>query len=202
MEHHAKESVPVEQDGPRRPRWVSWARWALLVVAAVVLLWQLGSTLLLLALALLMAAALSPIVSWLESRRVPRVGGTLICMLILLSAFAGGVAYLVPIIVHQSSVRGCLESGGDETRKSAISGYFANNFVSSSKRNPNFRLGCTTRCRGRLRGFQVQPTELWESAEYDGRCPRRGVRGGPPTGTIWPVCAPRSCMWSLGVRVR
>ncbi len=53
--------------------------------------------------ALFLALGLDPIVSWLERRQLPRWAALLVTFLVLLSAFAGIMLMVVPIIVSQIS---------------------------------------------------------------------------------------------------
>lgn len=66
------------------------AVWTLAVVAALFFLRAAKTLLIPIALAVLISYALEPVVAWLERRRVPRMAGTGLVLLVVLGAIAGG----------------------------------------------------------------------------------------------------------------
>src|SRR5687768_11008646 len=64
--------------------------WILTVLAALFFLREAKTLLIPIALALLISYALAPVVTWLERRRVPRLAGAGLVLLLILLAFVGG----------------------------------------------------------------------------------------------------------------
>jgi predicted PurR-regulated permease PerM len=84
------------------PRTVVVVVFTLLAIAAgLYLLWRLSEILQWLVIAIFLAVALAPVVDWL-SRRLPRVGAILLVYVVLLVAFAGLGALLLPPLVDQA----------------------------------------------------------------------------------------------------
>ena len=79
-----------------RSRWASGtpALWVLAVVAVLFFLRYASSLLIPIAMAVLISYALEPLVAWLDAHRIPRVAGTVLVLLAVLGAVAGG-AYLL-----------------------------------------------------------------------------------------------------------
>jgi predicted PurR-regulated permease PerM len=73
-----------------RNRAVVVPLWILAVVAILFFLREARTLLIPIALAVLMSYALAPVVTWLERRRVPRLAGAGLVLLLILSAFVGG----------------------------------------------------------------------------------------------------------------
>jgi predicted PurR-regulated permease PerM len=73
-----------------RNRAVVVPLWILAVVAILFFLREARTLLIPIALAVLISYALAPVVTWLERRRVPRLAGAGLVLLLILSAFVGG----------------------------------------------------------------------------------------------------------------
>lgn len=80
----------------------AWVARGLLTVAALVIAWRLLDVVLLVALALLVATAFSPIVRWLDAHRLPHVASVALCFVLLLGALATLFYFLVPVLVQQA----------------------------------------------------------------------------------------------------
>ncbi len=74
----------------------------LLVVLLLALLWQLQSLLIVLMISVVLAATLSPIVNWAESRRVPRWLAVIAVYLALIGGFVGVGVLIGPTVVEQT----------------------------------------------------------------------------------------------------
>ena len=85
------------------PQWVRWLVRLALIVLAGLIVWQLAGVVITILLGLLIAAALRPIVNFLERHRVPRLAGIFVCYLFLAAILAGLVAYIIPIGIKQAA---------------------------------------------------------------------------------------------------
>ncbi|MBW4580807.1 MAG: AI-2E family transporter [Tildeniella nuda ZEHNDER 1965/U140] len=74
----------------------------LLTVLLLILLWQLQSLLIVLMISVVLAATLSPIVNWAESRRVPRWLAVIAVYLTLIGGFVGVGVLIGPTVVEQT----------------------------------------------------------------------------------------------------
>jgi predicted PurR-regulated permease PerM len=83
------------------PNWIRWAGKGVLVVLGLYFAWRLLDVLVLLAIALLIATALWPVVRWLNAHGIPRLFAILFCILGLIGIIGGIVAYLVPVVISQ-----------------------------------------------------------------------------------------------------
>lgn len=84
------------------PDWVAWLGRGLLLLAALWLAWRLMDVVILVALALLIASAFSPIVRWLDDRRLPHAASVSLCFLALLGLVAMLFYFLVPVLIQQA----------------------------------------------------------------------------------------------------
>lgn len=74
----------------------------ILVVLAVGFLYLIKDVVAVFLLAVILALVITPIVDWLEKRKVPRVLGTLFIYLLLTSLFVVLIIFLIPVISHQA----------------------------------------------------------------------------------------------------
>jgi predicted PurR-regulated permease PerM len=84
------------------PSWVEWVGRGVLVAIALLLAWRLFDVCLMVALALLIAAAFSPVVRWLDDHRMPHVLSASLCFLALISTIATLFYFVVPMLIRQA----------------------------------------------------------------------------------------------------
>jgi predicted PurR-regulated permease PerM len=65
---------------------------------------QLGTVILYVALALFLALGLDPVVSWLQSRGMPRWLAILLVVVVVIGVFVGLIATIVPIVIEQTKI--------------------------------------------------------------------------------------------------
>jgi predicted PurR-regulated permease PerM len=65
---------------------------------------QLGTVILYVALALFLALGLDPVVSWLQSRGMPRWLAILLVVVVVVGVFVGLIATIVPIVIEQTKI--------------------------------------------------------------------------------------------------
>ena len=65
---------------------------------------QLGTVILYVALALFLALGLDPVVSWLQSRGMPRWVAILVVFIAVIGVFVGLIATIVPIVIEQTTI--------------------------------------------------------------------------------------------------
>jgi predicted PurR-regulated permease PerM len=83
------------------PRTVGWIVAGAVVVAGIWLASRLADLLLVVAVALLLTAALLPVVRWLQARRVSHTLAVVLCFVGLIGLVAGAFAYVIPLILQQ-----------------------------------------------------------------------------------------------------
>ena len=84
------------------PEWVAWVGRGLLLAACLLLVWRLIDVVMLVALAMLIAAAFSPLVRWLDEHRMPHPLSVSLCFAALLVALATLGYFLVPVLIQQA----------------------------------------------------------------------------------------------------
>jgi predicted PurR-regulated permease PerM len=84
------------------PQWVRWLWLTIAVLGAVWLGSRLFGVLLLVAIALLLTAALTPVVARLDERGLPHGGSVTLCILGLIGLMVGLMAYALPLLADQA----------------------------------------------------------------------------------------------------
>lgn len=87
---------------PRVPQWVQWLGRIVLVVVAILVIWRLWGVVVTILLALLIMAALRPMVLFLGRHHVPHLLAIFLCYAALAGVGAGLVAYIIPAGAEQA----------------------------------------------------------------------------------------------------
>lgn len=84
------------------PHWVRWLWLTIALLAVVYLAWRLLGLVLMVAIALLLTAALVPVVAWLDARRVPHGLSVAACFLGLIGLVVGVMLRIGPLMADQA----------------------------------------------------------------------------------------------------
>ena len=84
------------------PHWVRWLWLTIALLAVVYLAWRLLGLVLMVAIALLLTAALVPVVAWLDARRVPHGLSVAMCFLGLIGLVVGVMLRIGPMMAEQA----------------------------------------------------------------------------------------------------